>query len=263
MQRSLPSLRTFVIKVLGLVMVLSGLLAGNGVAVAQPAENLLALAVIDSMPLPEGVTRGLAWLNTERIVVLTEMPDSLSASGRREVTLTYQDRLGNVTRAEDFTGTLSRGLTYDGKYLWSCGDDRDGQSLIYKIEGDTCFVAEVYSTPGHLPCGTAWDGDSVWAADRDSGRLDRFDVDDGSVTRSVLTPGFSPYGVAHDGQYTWVSDSGTGRLYRLRGAYCHWNATVEVTTFCYPGRDVVLGCDGTFLWYVVAGERQAYQVRFP
>ena len=168
-----------------------------------------------------------------------------------------------VFRVEDFSGTLARGLAFDGDFLWSCGDDRTGGSLLYKIEPDTCKVKEAFTTPGHRPCGVAWDGEFIWVVDRDSGRLDRFDVEAGQVTRSTLTPGFSPYGLAHVGRHSWIADSGTGRLYRLTGTRRLWSATVEVESFANRGREVVLASDGTFLWYALSDSATAYRVTFP
>lgn len=244
-----------------LCLLLVAVASGPGLARAVPAQ--LGMAVVDSLPLPPGEVRGFTWLDEDHLVVLVLIPDSLSATGRQQLPLIYQDRWGNVSRTEDFTDTLARGLAFDGKYLWCCGDEANGGSLLYKIEADTCYVVEAYATPGHSPCGTAWDGTYVWVADRDSGRLDRFDPKTGQVTRSVVTPGFSPYGTACDGRHTWVSDSGTGRLYRLIGARGRWNGTVVAEAFDHRGLDVLLSFHAGSLWYAPAGGSQVYQVRFP
>jgi hypothetical protein len=250
--------------IVALVMLVASLTRHGVVEVAgQSAQAQLGLTVSDSLPLPAGEVRGLAWLDLDRLVVLSVIPDSLSPSGTMQVPLTYQDRWGNVTRVEDFTGTLSRGLAFDGKYLWSCGDEQDGGSLLYKIEADTCFIADAFPTPGHRPYGTAWDGTYVWIVDRDSGRLDRFDPESEQVTRSVLAPGFSPCSVAHDGRYTWVGDSGTGRLYRLSGPRGRWNGTVLAEALAFRGRDIVLSSHEGALWFAYVGEDHAYRVVFP
>jgi len=221
----------------------------------------LFMTVVDSLTLPPGLVRGLAWLGTDTLVALREIPDSLSARGRRQVLLTFLDRRGNVMRDENVTGTLDRGLASDGQYLWSCGDDQEGGSLLYKIDPITAVVEDAYPTSGHRPTGVAWDGEFLWVVDRDSGRLDRFDPEDGQVTRSVLTPGFSPYGLAHVGRHTWVSDFGTGRLYRLAGARRRWSGTVDVSSYSHRAQEVVLGGDGGSLWLVSVGSSTAYRVR--
>jgi sugar lactone lactonase YvrE len=235
------------------------LAAGIGAASAQQ----LFCAVADSLPLPDGEVRGLAWVDGRRLAVLSAISDSQTPSGARSVTLIFIDRSGAPLRRQDFTGTLARGLAFDGEFFWSCGDERDGGSLLYKIDGDTLNVEESFPTPGHHPCGVAWDGESVWVVDRDTGRLDRFDPDKGDVTRSILTPGFSPYGLAHDGRFAWVADSGTGRLYRLAGARGKWDGTVDADAFSFRGRDLVMTYSNGFMWFSYKDKAVAYQLIFP
>ncbi len=175
--------------------------------------------MVDSLDLGvQGNVTGMAWMGPDTLAVLTDIPDTLSQSGDREVVLVLRDRAGEVLRREDFTGVLDRTLAWDGEFLWSCGDARDGTSILYQIEPDTLRVEEAFDTPGHRPVGMCWDGRFLWLTDRDSGRVDRFDPEVKEITRSVVTPGYSPFGLAWDGLYMWVTDSGTGRLYRLAGS---------------------------------------------
>jgi hypothetical protein len=231
-------------------------------AAQQGAGESLFMTVVDSLALPPGLVRGITWLENGTLVILREIPDSLAARQRRQVLLTYLDSRGNVIREENFTGTLDRGLACDGEFLWSCGDDQEGGSLLYKIHPDSGTVEDAFPTSGHRPTGIAWDGESLWVVDRDSARLDRFDIEEGQVTRSVLTPGYSPYGLAHVGRHTWVTDYGTGRLYRLAGARRRWSGTVDVSSYSHRAREVVLGGDGSSLWLVPVGTSVAYRVRF-
>jgi len=244
------------------LLVLCFLLTAPGLCVADPVADDLTLTPVDSLPLPPGQVTGLAWIGPDTILVLSDVPADISRTGSAQVLLRFQDPQGNVFREEDFTGTLNRGLAFDGEFLWSCGDDPDGSSKLFKIEPDTCLVKEVFPTAGHHPCGMAWDGQFIWIVDRDSGRLDRFDPEQQSITRSVLTPGFSPYGLASGGSFCWVSDSGTGRLYRLVGQRRRWTGTVEPASFCFRDHDVVLAWQGGFLWYCPAGSRSVYAARF-
>ncbi len=217
---------------------------------------------IDTLQLPTpGTITGLTWMGPDTLVVLNDIPDSLSQSGDREVRLIFQDRAGKVLRTEDFTGVLHRGLAWDGEFLFSCGDAKDGSSIIYRIEPDTLMVDEAFDAPGNHPCGMCYDGRFIWITDRDTGRVDRFDNEAGEITRSVVTPGFSPYGVAFDGKYMWVTDSGTGRMYRLTGARRHWSATVDTDSYMQRGDDVLLLHDGNSFWYLPEGENQAVRFR--
>lgn len=217
---------------------------------------------VDSLPLPAtGLITGVTWMGPDTLVVLNDIPDSVSASGQRETRLVFQDRRGRVLRSEDFSGVLDRGLAWDGEFLFSCGDADDGSSILYRIEPDTLMVEEAFDAPGNHPCGMCFDGRFVWITDRDTGRVDRFDNEVGEITRSVVTPGFSPYGVAFDGKFMWVTDSGTGRLYRLTGARRRWSATVDPESFMMRGRDVLLLHNQDSLWYVPVDGHAAIRVQ--
>lgn len=231
---------------------------------AEPAQGRdLSFTILDSLALPgPGFVAGLAWMGPDTLVVLTDIPDTVSQSGDREVRLIFRDRQGVTLREEDFTGVLDRCLAWDGKYLYGCGDAQDGSSILYQIEPDTLRVEEAFNTPGHRPVGMCWDGRFLWITDRDSGRVDRFDPEVKEITRSVVTPGYSPFGLAWDGLYMWVTDSGTGRMYRLAGSRRTWNATVGIESFHFRGRDVHLMHDGANFWFVPAGDTLAYSIRF-
>lgn len=242
-----------------LLMNLFGMAAA---AAAATPTTVVGFAPLDSLPLPPGVVTGMSWKGPDTLAVLIDLPDSLSEDGRPRMLLSYQDAAGVVLHQEDFTGTLARGLTYDGEFLWSCGDETDGASAIFKIDPDTLNVEEAFATPGHAPSALCFDGRNIWISDRDAGRIDRLDPETGKITRSVTTPGFSPFGMAWDGRYLWLTDSGTGRLYRLVGSRRVWNATVDTASFAYRGRDVLLLHDGRSLWYLPQGESQAVRVSF-
>jgi hypothetical protein len=228
---------------------------------AQELE--LSFSIVDTLQLPEeGFVTGMTWMGPDTLAVLTDIPDTLSESGDREIILVLRDREGEVLGREDFTGVLNRTLAWDGEFLWSCGDAQDGSSILYQIEPDTLRVEEAFDAPGHRPVGMCWDGRFLWITDRDSGRVDRFDPEVNEITRSVVTPGYSPFGVAWDGLYMWVTDSGTGRLYRLSGSRRSWNATVDTESFLFRGQDVHLLHDGTTFWILQAGLHQALEIRF-
>lgn len=216
---------------------------------AAPAADDIALAAADTLEFAGLEVRGMAWLADGRMVALLVEPDTLPASPPVSSRLAWFSGGSDPDSTRDFTGTLQRGLAFDGKYLWSCGDSGDGGSLLYKIESDTLTVEAAYPTRGHRPCGVAWDGKYVWLVDRDTARLDRFDTELEEITRSILTPGFSPYGLAFDGSFFWVSDSGTGRLYRLARHTGTWNGVAAADSWSRRGFDITLGWDGSSLWF--------------
>ncbi len=222
---------------------------------------VVSFSRMDTLMLPPvGSISGLTWMGPDTLVVLNDIPDSLSESGDREMLMVFQDREGEVLRMEDFTGVLHRGLAWDGEFLFSSGDADDGSSILYRIEPDTLMVEEAFDAPGNHPCGMCYDGRFVWITDRDTGRVDRFDNEVGEITRSVVTPGFSPFGVAFDGKYMWIADSGSGRMYRLTGARRRWSATVGTDSYMMRGEDVLLLHDGESFWYVPEGENMAVRI---
>jgi streptogramin lyase len=225
-------------------------------------DLLVSFTAVDSLPLPPGRVTGMAWMGPDTLALLVELPQLWEEWKPNRVVLTYQNRHGEILRQVDFTGTLRRGLAYDGSFLWSCGQDEDGGGVVFEIDPDTCNVERSFPTPGHAPSGLCWDGNYVWITDRDSRRIDRLDTATGEVLRSVLAPAFTPYGLAHDGEHLWVTDSGTGRLYRLSGHRHRWSATADLESFLLRGRDVLLLHDGASFWYLPVGDAQAVRVVF-
>ena len=219
--------------------------------IAAAPSGELAATWGDTLQVPGGELRGLAWLDDVTRVALVVEPDTLPLMPPLSSTLVWYDAQDALIRAEDFTGTLSRGLAFDGKYLWSLGDATpEAEAALYKIESDTLFVDAVFPTPGHRPSDLAWDGRYVWLVDRDRGRLDSFDPETETITRSVLTPAFSPCGLTWDGRDLWTCDAGTGRLYRHASGGGTWSGTVARENFDFRGVDAILAWDGVSLWTV-------------
>jgi DNA-binding beta-propeller fold protein YncE len=233
-------------------VILAVLVAAAGLGLAQQADIVLTPG--DTVQVTDGELRGLSWLDAHRRVALVARVGEGDVASSETVTLEWFDG-ERLTRSKDVTGLLTRGLAYDGKYLWSLGQPAgSAEARLYKLEGDTLFVDGEYPTPGHAPRDLAWDGTAVWMVDRDRGRLDRFDPEKEEVTRSLPTPGFSPVGLTSDGRHLWVADKGTGRLYRLSPGGSIWNGTVVRESFAQRGNEVMLSSDGEVLWVIpVAG----------
>jgi hypothetical protein len=258
--------RTGVLSVLMIGLCCTGAIAPVGTALAadkEAPELTLSFTTLDTMALGDvGLIAGITWMGPDTLVVLEDIPDSVSESGDREVRMVFRNTEGVILRMEDFSGVLDRGLAWDGEFLYSCGDADDGSSILYQIQVDTLQVEEAFDAPGHRPSAMCFDGRYVWVTDRDAGRVDRFDPKAGAITRSAVTPGFSPFGVAWDGRNMWVTDSGTGRLYRLSGSRRNWSATVDTESYLFRGQDVLLLHDERTFWYVLPRERVAVKLRF-
>ena len=165
----------------------------------------------DTLALPgPGRVVGLTVAGLDSMAFLLDVPDSLAASGRREVRLLLQGPGGEVLHDEDYTGVLDRALAWDGEFLYACGDADDGSSILYQIPVDPLGPGGRggFTAPGHRPRDLSFDGRFLWISDRDSGRVDRFDPEVERVHPLGPTPGFSPFGLAWDGRNMWVTDSG-------------------------------------------------------
>ncbi len=163
-------------------------LIAAGLPRAEAADGL-RVALADTLPLPDGEVTGLTWAGQDTVAMLIARPDSLDLDAEPQMFLVVGDTSGAVFWQEEFTGVLARGLAWDGEFFWSCGDEAEGGSLLYKIKADTVAVEDVYATPGHRPMGLAFDGRWLWIVDRDNGRFDRIDPETGDLTRSVAAPG--------------------------------------------------------------------------
>lgn len=224
------------------------------------ADDLM-VSVADSLALPAGCVAGLTWAGADTLAMLVSRTDDQGFDETTNVTLVVGDTTGTIYWQEDFSGVLTRGLAWDGEFLWSCGDDDGGGSLLYKIRVDTVGVAEVYPAPGHRPMDLAFDGRWLWITDRDNGSIDRIDPETGNLTRTVAAPGFSPGGLTYDGQGMWVADAGTGRLTRMRGGRLQRRNPVAAEDWFLRGYDVLLGFDGQHVWSLAENDSLLRQWR--
>ncbi len=230
---------------------------------SQVPSRTFTAQFADSLSLSiTGRATGITWIGPDTLAVLDDIPDTLAENGRRTVRLVFQDRGGRVLLENDFTGVLDRALAWDGEFLWGCGDNAAGGSLIYKIRLDSLLVDEAYDLPGHRPSGMCFDGRFLWLADRDSGRLDRFDPQAEAITRSAFSPAFSPVGLAWNGRHTWLTDVGSGQMYRLTGGRRNWSGTVTAESFFHRGQEILLLGDDFSLFYVPQGEHFAVRIVF-
>ena len=241
-------------------------LAGGGSVAQAAAVTELTFTRGDTLVIPgEGRLTGLSMAGEDTFALLNEVPDSLSVTGERVVTLVLQSGEGEIYNEADFSGVLDRALAWDGEFFWSCGDADDGSSIIYKIATDTLgvlVIEDAITAPGHHPASLAFDGRYLWLTDRDSARIDRFDPEVEEFTRTVVAPGFSPFGLAYDGAAMWLSDSGTGRLYRLNGSRLRWTGSVAPDVFLARDQDTRLFHDGLNLRYLLPGTRLTVRMDF-
>ena len=68
---------------------------------------------------------------------------------------------GEVIKSFASPSTDSRGLAFDGKYLWNCDVATD---LIYQLDMDG-KVIKSFASPNGNPWGLAFDGKYLWSCD--------------------------------------------------------------------------------------------------
>jgi hypothetical protein len=76
-------------------------------------------------------------------------------------------------------------------------------------------VARTLVSPARTPTGLAFDGKSLWIADRRTATIYEFDPKVGVVRSRLPTPAWQPEGLAWDGHALWAADGASHKLYRL------------------------------------------------
>jgi hypothetical protein len=105
-------------------------------------------------------------------------------------------------------------------------------------------VVKKYPTPGQHPTGLAFDGRSLWLADRMSGLLYEINPADGKVIRTLTSPGFHVEGLAYGDGYLWAMDPDVKKVFKL-------NPKTGITEAEFPIRGqypAALAFDGRHLW---------------
>jgi len=77
----------------------------------------------------------------------------------------------------------------------------------YLINPETMEVIKSIPTPGAAPHGIAWDGETLWCADRGLGMIHRLDADTGEVLDEIPVPDPEVHGLTfHDGALLFCCD---------------------------------------------------------
>ncbi len=115
---------------------------------------------------------------------------------------------------------------------------------------------KTFPTPAAHPTGLAFDGQSLWLADRGTYRIYQINPADGKVKSSIKAPGFEPRGLAWDGQRLWCVDAGEGWIYGLNVK----TGIAEKILESNSPDPVGLAFDGEFLWLVDQKEKKLLKI---
>jgi DNA-binding beta-propeller fold protein YncE len=101
----------------------------------------------------------------------------------------------------------TRGLAYDGQYLWAANSG-DGNSVhgskIYMLDPASGTVVATYAGPSGYSCGLAWDGEFLWYSSYITGVILQLDVATMTVTKFFTAPTTHPFDLAWDGTYLYA-----------------------------------------------------------
>lgn len=105
-------------------------------------------------------------------------------------------------------------------------------------------VLRVLDSPGRAPAGMAWDGNSLWLNDYESGTLYQLDIESGKAAKSILSAGVIS-GLTWDGRSLWQTRLDENWLQRLNPAKHDIDQTVKIDGY---NRLSDLSWDGEQLW---------------
>jgi len=148
---------------------------------------------------------------------------------------------GDVEKSFPSPASCPTGLTFDGKYLWSCDRKTD---MIYKIEPENGRVIDSIPSPGFQPIGLTWDGQFLWNVDAEENLIFQIDPKTGVAVKTLSAPTQRSEGLAWDGKYLWIADSDGKQIQQI--------STDDGTTIHSlpsPSSDPCgLTYDGKYLW---------------
>ncbi len=160
------------------------------------------------------------------------------------------DTSGNIIDSFDSPGSYSRDLAYDGTYLWHVDWSAD---KIYKLDTNGNLI-DSFDSPDSSPDGLTFDGTYLWHTDAGADKIYKLDTN-GNEIDSFDSPGSVPEGLAYDGTYLWHADSNDGKIYKLD------TSGNIIDSFDSPGSSPQgLAYDGTYLWNADFGDDKIYKI---
>ncbi|MGC9367643.1 MAG: T9SS type A sorting domain-containing protein, partial [bacterium] len=109
----------------------------------------------------------------------------------------------------------TRGLAFDGMYLWSA-DNGDGNSvsgpIIFKLDPNTGAKIDSFASPGGSPFGLAFDGTNLWHSDFSNNTIYKVDTASFAIISSFSHGTGFLFDLAWDGTYLWGALGNTDQI---------------------------------------------------
>ncbi len=115
-------------------------------------------------------------------------------------------------------------------------------SQLIKTQG-TLSIVSSFSSPAY-PTELAWDGEYLWVAENDEGKIYQINSSTGAEIYSFNSPGDEPSGLTWDGLYLWCADWNEDKIYQINAS-----TGAVIYSFDSPGSQPTgLAWDGQYLW---------------
>jgi transglutaminase-like putative cysteine protease len=117
-------------------------------------------------------------------------------------------------------------------------------------------IEREFPTPGSCPTGLAFDGKSLWLADRKTDSLYRISPADGTIESVMPAPGYQVEGLAWDGKCLWVLDVEEKMIHKFNPQTGISEKSIPAPSESPQG----LAWDGEYLWVGDFGTDSLYQI---
>lgn len=164
-----------------------------------------------------------------------------------------EDLDGMIFKIDPKDGTLlktlkspaksSKGLTFDGKYLWVIDDKKD---MVIQFSQEDGTTISSFPSPSSDPKGITFDGKYLWISDRETDEIYMVDPKTGYVIIIANAPGNYVHGITVTGNKLWAVDFEEDKIFQLKirddDKYLQKDKEIHKVTFnhnttCYgPGK---------------------------